>query len=97
MNIRIAGIDMSAAFVTIDKKELKSIIDEDEFTIIIRFLLSNTQMNTKINGTSNTCPFISNARTLGLPERTALVLHFLLHTNKNPTNPSYIVPSPVYT
>ncbi|GFS07037.1 very-long-chain enoyl-CoA reductase [Elysia marginata] len=57
---------MSAAFDTIDRKALldilKTIIDEDEVRII-RFLLSNTVVNTKVNKATEEKPFISNVGT----------------------------------
>ncbi|GFR95619.1 retrovirus-related Pol polyprotein LINE-1 [Elysia marginata] len=64
--IKITGIDMSAAFDTINRSQildiLKTIIKEDELRII-RFLLSNTEINTKINGSSKAMPFMSNVGT----------------------------------
>ncbi|GFR76113.1 retrovirus-related Pol polyprotein LINE-1 [Elysia marginata] len=66
VEIKITGIDMSAAFDTIDRKALldilKTIIDEDEVRII-RFLLSNTVVNTKVNKATEEKPFISNVGT----------------------------------
>ncbi|GFR86612.1 very-long-chain enoyl-CoA reductase [Elysia marginata] len=57
---------MSAAFDTINRSQnlaiLKTIIKEDELRII-RFLLSNTEINTKINGSSKAMPFMSNVGT----------------------------------
>ncbi|KAK3795294.1 hypothetical protein RRG08_004450 [Elysia crispata] len=61
--IKISGIDMSAAFDTIDRNQLLNIIativNEDELRII-RFLLSNTKIKTRINGATKTNTFISN-------------------------------------
>ncbi|GFR58596.1 hypothetical protein ElyMa_005364700 [Elysia marginata] len=58
---------MSAAFDTINRSQildiLKTIIKGDELRIIVRFLLSNTQINTKINGSSKAMPFMSNVGT----------------------------------
>ena len=68
MDINITGIDMSAAFDTVDRHKLldilKNIIDEDELRII-RFLLSNTTINIKINGATKQMPFNSN---VGVPQ-----------------------------
>ena len=64
--IKISGIDMSAAFDTIDRNKLLNIIativNEDELRII-RFLLSNTKIKTRINGATKTNTFISNVGT----------------------------------
>ena len=64
--IKISGIDMSAAFDTIDGNQLLNIIativNEDELRII-RFLLSNTKIKTRINGATKTNTFISNVGT----------------------------------
>ena len=66
VNIKISGIDMTAAFDTIDRNQLLNIITtivtEDELRII-RFLLSNTKINTSINGATETNIFISNVGT----------------------------------
>ena len=66
VNIKISGINMTAAFDTIDRNQLLNIIativNEDELRII-RFLLSNTKINTKINGATKTNTFISNVGT----------------------------------
>ncbi|GFS25950.1 very-long-chain enoyl-CoA reductase [Elysia marginata] len=57
---------MSAAFDIIDRKSLldilKTIIDEEEVRII-RFLLGNTVVTTKVNKTTEGKPFISNVGT----------------------------------
>ena len=57
---------MSAAFDTIKREKLldilKSIINEDELRII-RFLLSNTIIDTKIDGATKKRPFVSNVGT----------------------------------
>ena len=64
--IKISGIDMSAAFDTIDRNQLLNIIativNEDELRII-SFLLSNTKIKTRINGATKTNTFISNVGT----------------------------------
>ena len=64
--IKISGIDMSAAFDTIDRNQLLNIIativNKDELRII-RFLLSNTKIKTRINGATKTNTFISNVGT----------------------------------
>ena len=53
VEIKITGIDMSSAFDTIDRQTLldilREIIEEDELRII-RFLLSDIIINTRING-----------------------------------------------
>ncbi|GFR61933.1 transcriptional adapter 2-alpha [Elysia marginata] len=70
--IKIAGIDMSAAFDTIKRetllKILEDIVNEDEHRII-RFLLSNTIINTKIIGATEKKPFFSN---IGTPQGDSL-------------------------
>ncbi|GFR78453.1 very-long-chain enoyl-CoA reductase [Elysia marginata] len=66
VKIKITGIDIFAAFDTIDRKALldilKTIIDKDEVRIIC-FLLSNTVVNTKVNEATEEKPFISNVVT----------------------------------
>ena len=63
---------MSAAFDTINRRHLlnieKSIVDEDEHRLI-QFLLSDTVIDTRINGTSTSKPFTSN---VGTPRRDSL-------------------------
>ena len=70
--IKITGIDMTAAFDTIDRHALldilKTIIEEDELRVI-RFLLSNTVVDTKVNGATEQKPFISN---IGTPQGDSL-------------------------
>ena len=65
-SIKISGIDMSAAFDTINRRHLfdmvKSIVDEDEHRLI-QFLLSGAVIDTRINGTSTSKPFTSNVGT----------------------------------
>ena len=86
VNIKIAGIDMSAAFDTIDRNQLPNIIativNEHELRII-RFLLSNTKLNTRINGATKTNTFISN---VGTPQGDSLspvlFIVYLEHTLK---------------
>ncbi|GFR77374.1 very-long-chain enoyl-CoA reductase [Elysia marginata] len=72
--IKIAGIDMSAAFDTINRetllKILEDIVNEDEHRII-RFLLSNTIIDTKIIGATEKKPFFSN---VGTPQGDSLSL-----------------------
>ena len=57
---------MTTAFDTIDRNQLlnimATIVNEDELRII-RFLMSNTKINTRINGATKTNTFISNVRT----------------------------------
>ena len=66
VNIKISGIDMTAAFDTIDRNKLlnkiATIVNEDELRII-RFLLSNTKIHTRINGATKTNTFISSVGT----------------------------------
>ena len=68
IEIKITGIDMSAAFDTIDRhlllRILEDVVDEDDLRMV-RFLLSNTNVNTKINGATNQQPFTSN---IGTPQ-----------------------------
>ena len=68
ININITGIDMSAAFDTVDRQKLleilQNILEEDEIRII-RFLLSNTTISVKVNGSSKPLPFKSN---IGVPQ-----------------------------
>ena len=65
VEIKITGIpiDMSSAFDTIDRQTLldilREIIKEDELRIM-RFLLSDTIINTRINGATKEKPFESN-------------------------------------
>ncbi|GFR88115.1 hypothetical protein ElyMa_004243400 [Elysia marginata] len=65
INITVTGIDMSAAFDTIDRATLldilETIIEEDELRLV-RFLLSNTCLNIRIGGTKDEKKF-----TRGLP------------------------------
>ena len=66
INIKITGIDMSAAFDTINRdillQILKNIVEEDELRLI-QFLLSNTHINTRINNAEINAPFTSNVGT----------------------------------
>ncbi|GFR60594.1 LINE-1 retrotransposable element ORF2 protein [Elysia marginata] len=68
IEIDITGIDMSAAFDTIDRKQLlqrlTNLITEDEKRII-QFLLSNTTLNVKISGANTEEPFLTN---IGTPQ-----------------------------
>ncbi|GFO30550.1 LINE-1 reverse transcriptase homolog [Plakobranchus ocellatus] len=63
VKVNITGIDMSAAFDTINRTKLleilRDIIDEDELRII-RFLLSETTIDVKINGANDPMPFTTN-------------------------------------
>ena len=96
--IKISGIDMSAAFDTINRRHLleivKTIVDEDAYRLI-HFLLSGTVIDTRINGTSSTKPFTSN---VGTPQGDSLspvlFIIYLEHALKEvrptlaiPTNP----------
>ena len=71
-DIEIKGIDISSAFDAIDTQTLldilREIIEEDELRII-RFLLSDTTINTRINGATKEKPFESN---IGLPQGDSL-------------------------
>ncbi|GFS10574.1 very-long-chain enoyl-CoA reductase [Elysia marginata] len=66
LQLNITGIDMSAAFDTIDRtlqlKTLREIINEDELRIV-QFLLSKTTLDVKINGTNTTQLFTTNVGT----------------------------------
>lgn len=66
VTIKISGIDMSAAFDTINRQEMlnivKNIVNDDEQRLI-RFLLSHTTINTRINGSSKRNQFDSNVGT----------------------------------
>ena len=57
---------MSAAFDTIDRdillQILKNIVEEDDLRLI-RFLLNNTHINTRINNADINAPFTSNVGT----------------------------------
>ncbi|KAK3773203.1 hypothetical protein RRG08_025869 [Elysia crispata] len=72
INITITGIDMSAAFDTIDRATLlnilETIIEEDELRLV-RFLLSNTCLNIRIGGTKEEKKFTSN---IGTPQGDSL-------------------------
>ena len=72
VEIKITGIDMSSAFDTIDRQTLldilREIVEEDELRII-RFLLSDTIINTRINGSTKEKPFESN---IGSPQGDSL-------------------------
>ena len=62
IEIDITGIDMSAAFDTIDRKQLlqllTNLVTEDERRII-QFLLSNTTLNVKTSGANTEEPFLT--------------------------------------
>ena len=66
IEIGITGIDMSAAFDTIDRKQLlqllTNLVTEDEKRII-QLLLSNTTLNVKISGANTEEPFLTNKGT----------------------------------
>ncbi|GFR85440.1 very-long-chain enoyl-CoA reductase [Elysia marginata] len=66
LQLNITGIDVSAAFDTIDRtlllKTLWEIINEDELRIV-QFLLSKTTLDVKINGTNTTQLFTTNVGT----------------------------------
>ena len=68
LELKLTGIDMSAAFDTVDRRKLlkilKSIVNEDELRMI-RFLISNTNINIKVNGATEKHPFRSN---IGIPQ-----------------------------
>ena len=63
LHFRITGADMSAAFDTINRHILldilRDIVQEDEHRII-RFLLSNTEISVKVNGTEEKITFMCN-------------------------------------
>ncbi|KAK3797086.1 hypothetical protein RRG08_053742, partial [Elysia crispata] len=72
VEFKITGIDMSAAFDTIDRQILldiiERIVEEDELRII-RFLLSDTVINIRISGATEERPFVSN---IGTPQGDSL-------------------------
>ena len=87
LRIFITGIDMSAAFDTINRAALldilSGIIEEDEMRII-RFLLSNTTINMKVNAATETHSFTANT---GTPQgdglSPVLFIIYLEHALKN--------------
>ena len=72
IEIDITRIGMSAAFDTIDRKQLlqllTNLVTEDEKRII-QFLLSNTTLNVKISGANTEEPFLTN---IGTPQGDSL-------------------------
>ena len=66
LKCHITGIDMSAAFDTINRQKLllilSEIIEEDELRMV-RFLLSNTVINMNINGATQRRSFSANTGT----------------------------------
>lgn len=72
LQINITGLDMSAAFDTIDRNKLLEILENlvaDDELRIIRYLLSETTINIKINGNETDRPFNSN---IGTPQGDSL-------------------------
>ena len=72
LEIKITGLDMTAAFDTIDRGKLLSILKdllEDDELRIIQYLLSETEINVQIKGNDKERPFISN---IGTPQGDAL-------------------------
>ena len=66
--IKITGIDMSAAFDTINRQKLLNILEDilgDDELRMVRFLLSNTNLTIKMRGASADKPFPSN---IGTPQ-----------------------------
>ena len=72
LEIKITGIDMSAAFDTINRQLLLEILekflDDDEIRLV-QFLLSDTQISIKVNGATEERPFSSN---IGTPQGDSL-------------------------
>ncbi|GFO06818.1 LINE-1 retrotransposable element orf2 protein [Plakobranchus ocellatus] len=72
VKVNITGIDMSATFDTINRTKLleilRDLIDEDELRII-RFLLSETTIDVKINEANDPMPFTTN---IGTPQGDSL-------------------------
>ncbi|GFR81412.1 very-long-chain enoyl-CoA reductase [Elysia marginata] len=72
IEIDITGIDISAAFDTIDRKQLlqllTNLVTEDEKRII-QSLLSNTTLKVKISGANTEEPFLTN---IGTPQGDSL-------------------------
>ncbi|GFS21665.1 retrovirus-related Pol polyprotein LINE-1 [Elysia marginata] len=86
IDLVITGIVLSSAFDTIDRhllNILKNIIREDEQRII-RYLLSNTELSIKLEGSSKTDSFKSN---IGTPQGDSLspvlFIVYLEHALKN--------------
>ena len=72
LELKITGLDMSAAFDTIDRRELLTILKEilnDDEVRIIQYLLSETKLNVRIDGNNTERPFISN---IGTPQGDSL-------------------------
>ena len=72
IEIKITGIDMSSAFDTIDRQLLLNILaeflEEDEMRLV-QFLLSETVISIKVNGTTEERPFLAN---IGTPQGDSL-------------------------
>ena len=72
LEIKVTGIDMSAAFDTIQRQRLLQILEqfleEDEIRLV-QFLLSNTNISIKVNGATQELPFLSN---IGTPQGDSL-------------------------
>ena len=72
LEIKVTGIDMSAAFDTIQREKLikilETFLDEDEIRLV-QFLLSNTNISIKVNGATQELPFLSN---IGTPQGDSL-------------------------
>ena len=66
LKVNIIGIDTSAQFETINRTQLldilENIMEEDELRIV-RFLLSNTKINMKVNGATVHHSFLANTGT----------------------------------
>ena len=68
IEIDITGIYMSAAFDTIDRKQLLQLLTNlvtEDAKRIIQFLLSNITLNVKISGANTEEPFLKN---IGTPQ-----------------------------
>ncbi|GFR73142.1 very-long-chain enoyl-CoA reductase [Elysia marginata] len=85
LQLNFTGIDMSAAFDTIDRtlllKTLREIINEDELRIV-QFLLSKTtlKLDVNINGTNTTQLFTTN---VGTPQGDSLSpVLFIIETQR---------------
>ena len=83
LEIKVTGIDMSAAFDTIQRQRLlqilEEILEEDEIRLV-QFLLSNTNISIKVNGATQELPFLSN---IGTPQGDSLSpVLFILYLEK---------------
>ena len=72
LEIKVTGIDMSAAFDTIQRQRLLQILEtflETDEIRLVQFLLSDTTISIKVNGATEEMPFLSN---IGTPQGDSL-------------------------